>query len=120
MAIPVVYLRTLSAAPVLLRVRLHNRWDRMGDVKGSRLYPAEMENLAPRAVFDLDAIPTAQITKGAILSFEQGEAYTIDHTLPPDDRFQHVQIAPMINGAANGLPYPSEDGDQIVYPGNGV
>ena len=118
MQIPAVYLAARSATPgVLAYVRLHNTFDRVGDVKGSRTYPAEMENLAPKIVFYLPYGVTPR--QGAIVSFEPGEAYRIDHVVPADDQLQTAYVTQLLNDLAANLPVPSDDGLSIILPGAG-
>ena len=117
MQIPAVYLASKTATPgVLVHVRLHNKFDTVGDVKGARAYPALIENISPKIIFDLSegVIPRTN----AIVSFQSGEAYSIDHLLPPDDTFQTAHVTQLLPDKATGYPVPDDDGDAIVLPGN--
>lgn len=117
MLIPAVFLATRSTSPgALANVRLHNKFDRTGDVKGSRTYPAEIENIAPRIIFYLPYGVTPR--SGAIVSFQTGEAYQIDHILPADDQLQTAYVTQLLPDRAANLPVPSEDGLSIILPGD--
>lgn len=106
MVVPALYIRVPGADPVAVKIRLHNSWGQVGDIQGARNFPAEMENLGPRILFDLTELPTPQT--GAVLSVAQGEAYRVDHLLPPDDQFQHALVTPMFPEDAVGLPIPED------------
>jgi hypothetical protein len=108
MEIPAYYLRQAGAAPMLVHVRLWYAANRIGQVKGSRIYPAEMENESDRLRFDLSEIGRT-LENGAIVSLEAGEAYRIDNLLPPDDEFQTAEVSRMTGAETDGLPVPDPD-----------
>lgn len=107
---PVYYLRTPTATAVPAHVRIHKAWNRVGDIKGSRTYPAETENEAPKLVFQLSEIPVVQ--RNAIVSVSATEAYRVDHVLPADDQFQTAWAAPILAAelATLDLPVPPDGG----------
>jgi hypothetical protein len=116
MQVPAVYLATRSAQPVIVHVRLHNKFDRAGDVKGARMYPGEIENISPKIIFDLSEITPVT---GAVVSFEPGEAYNVDHLLPNDDTYQTASVTRLLEGPRSaGLPVPSEDGQSVILAGD--
>jgi hypothetical protein len=102
--VPAYYLTAPDAAAVLCHVRLHLTFGRVGDVKGARLYPAEMENDTPKIRFDLTEISAPK--RGGIVSIEAGEAYKIDRMDPVDDEFQTAEVVRLTAAEASGLPIP--------------
>jgi hypothetical protein len=104
MQIPAFYLRTADTAPVLVHVRLHKHFGQVGDIKGARIYPADMENENPRIVFDL--VEIALISRNAIVSFSATEAYQVDHLIPPDDEFQTAFVMPILASSLIDAQYP--------------
>jgi hypothetical protein len=110
MSIPAYYLRTADSNPVFVHVRLHKHFGQIGDIKGSRTYPAETENLNPRIVFCL--LEITPISRNAIVSFSATEAYRLDHLIPPDDEFQTAWVQPIPQSEldANEYPYPPPPG----------
>lgn len=115
MRIPVVYLRTRTSKPIIIHVRLHNNFEQVGSLAGGRVFPAQMENLNPQVIFDLNEIPEPE--DGATLSFDRGEAYVVDHTLQPDGSYMHAYVTRLLADRTVGLPILDDDGRKIVYPG---
>lgn len=113
MQIPAVYLASRAATATLVHVRLHNIFNQIGDVKGARLYPADVENISPKIIFDLLEQKPAV---GALVCMADGEVYSIDHTVPADDQFQTAYVTQLFSDRAANLPYPSDDGLSIVTP----
>ena len=104
MQIPAFYFLTPTSPALLVHVRIFDKWDQAGDIKGSRTYPAETENASPKLRFDLTEI--AHISRGAVVSIEAGEAYKIDHTLPHDDQFQTAAATRMSIADAAAYTFP--------------
>lgn len=111
MEVPALFLLTPATLPedaIPVTIRLHTKWDALGDQKGTNLNSAEMESLIPKAILMLDQLPfpSQQIPRTAILSVETGEAYRIDHTEEPDDITVTVHIVRLSAEKAQGLPVP--------------
>ncbi len=115
--IPAYYYRTATVTtPLLIHVRLHSAFGRIGNVAGARIYPAEMEDDTPKVRFDLTEVPVDSEgalqsgpiapERGAIVSFEAGEAYRIDHMLPVDDQFQTGEVTRLTAAEAADLLVP--------------
>jgi hypothetical protein len=108
MEVPAYYVRVPSAAPVAAHVRIHNHFNQVGDIKGSRTYPAEAENVSPKIIFQLSEVPL--LRSGAIVSVSATEAYQIDHLIDADDEFQSAwatrMTAAQISAATPSLPVP--------------
>lgn len=119
MQITALYIRASGVQPVTVHVRLHNHWGQVGDIRGSRTYPAEAENLNPKMIFDLSEITTAALVPGGIVSVEAGEAYKVDHVMPADDEFQTVAVVKLPASQAAGLPLPPPEDttfDSVTIP----
>lgn len=111
MEVPALYLLTPATLPedaIPVTIRLHTKWDALGDQKGTSLNSAEMESLIPKAILMLDQLPfgVSGITRQAILSVEIGEAYRIDHAEEPDDISVTVHIVRLSAEKAQDLPVP--------------
>jgi hypothetical protein len=102
--VPAYYLLSADAEPTLCHVRLHLTFGTVGDIKGARMYPAEMVNDSPKIVFNLVEFPRP--SKGGIISIEAGEAYQIDHMSPVDDEFQTADVKRLTAALCVGLPVP--------------
>lgn len=75
---------TVDRNPVEISVRVHTRYDALGDQKGTNFNAAEREDVAPQIIFWREGLPA--LRRGYIVSVEPGEAYFIDTLLPPDDQ----------------------------------
>lgn len=69
--------------PVPVNVRVHTKFDALGDMKGTNFHFAEREEPLPRILFMRDEI--SRPMKNAIISISATEAYYVDHSDPPDD-----------------------------------
>lgn len=94
-----------DASPVEIQVRVHYSDKALGDQAGTNFHFAEREEIVPRLIF-----MRAQITpvRGAIVSVENGEAYRIDHLLPPDDITVTAEVIRLPPEDTFGLPIPGE------------
>lgn len=89
--------------PQLIHVRLHVKFDSVGDLQGTNFHYATRQEVTPKIVFDLDEIDPLG---GAIISIETGEAYRVDNVQPPDDRFAVAEVIRLSARQAQGLPVP--------------
>jgi hypothetical protein len=78
-----LYLASIDAVPVPCFVRVHTKFQALGDMKGTNFNYAEYEDITPRIILWREEIP--QPVRNAIISVEAGEAYYLDNVLPPDD-----------------------------------
>ncbi len=78
-----LYLATIDAVPVPCFVRVHTKFQALGDMKGTNFNYAEYEDITPRIILWREEIP--QPVRNAIVSVEAGEAYYLDNIEPPDD-----------------------------------
>lgn len=111
MNVPALFLMapdTLPEDAIPVTIRLHTKWDALGDQKGTSLNSAEMESLVPKAILMLDQLPfgVRDLPRTAILSVEIGEAYRIDHAEEPDDISVTVHIVRLSAEKAQDLPVP--------------
>lgn len=107
MAVPALYLVPDGdgwLAPVPCTVRLHTKFQALGDAKGTNFHYAEREEETPKAVLLRDDVSAP--TRGCVISVEAGEAYRIDHAAEPDDEFVTVTILRLAAEEAVGLPVP--------------
>lgn len=83
MRVRALYLASIDADPVPCFVRVHTKFQALGDMKGTNFNYAEYEDITPRIILWREEIP--QPVRNAIISVEAGEAYYLDNVLPPDD-----------------------------------
>lgn len=93
MLVPAFYI-VEGEEPLLVHVRVHTKFDALGDMKGTNFNYAEREDVLPRLLFMRDEV--AMPVRGAIVSIEPHEAYTIDHTDPPDDISITAYVTPLL------------------------
>lgn len=103
--VPAYYQRAPGAAVQFCNVRVWIAFGKIGTVKGSRIYPGEMENENDRIRFRLAQIP--RVENGATVSIEFGEAYRVNNTLAIDDDFQTAEVIRLPSSANLQVPGPT-------------
>jgi len=103
MQVPAIYILPDNSGTVPCLVRVHTKFDALGDVKGTSFAYAERHEDIPQIIFMRDQVLP---DRGGIVSVEPGEAYCIDNTLPPDDITQTGQVTRLPDAEALGLPVP--------------
>lgn len=87
-------------------VRIHTSTRMYGDLVGAQdVAFAQTPIAVPEILFWLDEGVMPQ--RGGIVSVEEGEAYRVDYTHPPDDVTIKAQIVRLEAEEAEGLPVPS-------------
>lgn len=107
MRVPALYLASRDSVPVPCFVRVHTKFQALGDMKGTNFNYAEREDVTPRIILWREEIPLPK--RNAIISVEAGEAYQIDNTEPPDDLTITAMVAVMDSEQSAGLPVPGDD-----------
>jgi hypothetical protein len=102
MQVEAKYIVTTGAAPVDVSVRLHTKFDALGNLRGAGY--AEMQSIKPKAIFLRPAAGFLQ--NNAVLWVAPGEAYAINNIQPPDDITVTVELTKLTpkQYAAEGLP----------------
>lgn len=90
---------------VLVSVRVHYKFDPLGDMKGTNLEYAERQEVIPRLIFDNNEITPRN---PAVVSVRHNEAYQVDNTLPPDDFTTTAEAPRMPANLAALYPHPPE------------
>ncbi len=103
--VPALYLATRDAVPVPCFVRVHTKFQALGDMKGTNFNYAEYEDITPRIILWREELP--QPSRNAIISVEAGEAYQIDNVQPADDLTITAMVTAMDIEDTAGLPIPS-------------
>ena len=103
MLVPALYI-VEGEEPLLVHVRVHTKFDALGDMKGTNFNYAEREDVLPRLLFMRDEV--AMPVRGAIVSIEADEAYTVDHTDPADDISITAQVTPLLPKELKRLNLP--------------
>jgi len=87
MQIEALYYPTQGAEPETVHVRLHTKFDAIGDERSMGW--AEIQSMKPRLIFLREE---KEPENGAIVWLQAGEAYRIDNTLPPDDITRTAEV----------------------------
>lgn len=82
MRVPASYYETPLSTPRLVHVRVHSKMVEHGDLKGTNLNYAEIQDVAPKLVFDREEVDNPSAKGLIIISAEEG--YRIGHTEPKD------------------------------------
>jgi len=84
-------------------VRLHYKFDPLGDMQGTSFGYAEKQATIPKVIFNnIEVTPT----RDGVVSFGMGEAYQVDNVLPPDDFTTAAEAPRMPMHKAVGYPGP--------------
>ncbi len=87
-----------------IRVRVHEKFMALGDLKGTNYHYAEMEDNAPIAVFWLNTPPGFKPERGMAFVTEYGRVYKIDSTFPADDQTQNAKVVEVLGSAKDEFP----------------
>lgn len=104
MRVPALYFEFPGSPGVEVNVRVHSDFQALGDMKGTNFHYAERKEFLPRIIFDATEVPKP--TRGAIVSMGGGEAYRVDHAMPPDGGFITAECAVLSRSEAERLPGP--------------
>ena len=94
----------ILGAPQLVHVRVHTKWELAGDMAGTNLSYAEIQEVAPRIVFMIDEV--AAPVRNAVVSIAAGEAYRLDNIQPADDITITADATRIPLARTVGLPVP--------------
>jgi len=104
MSVPALYFADPSVDdPILITVRVHEKWVALGDLKGTNFNYAEVSDIAPRIIFLRSEI---EPERGYLVSVEPGVAFRIDNVLPPDDITVTATVIALSPDDTVGLPVP--------------
>ncbi|MEL4071756.1 hypothetical protein WKW50_16550 [Ochrobactrum sp. GPK 3] len=85
-------------------VRMHEKWVASGDLKGTNFNYAEVEDVAPRLIFQVSEVSPK---RGAFVSIEPGLAYRVDSVDPEDDLTVTVIAIRLSKSETVGFPVPT-------------
>lgn len=87
-----------------ITVRVHDKFMALGDLKGTNFNYAEIESIAPRAIFWRSEVTPA---RNFIISLEPGLAYRIDNISEHDDKTVTCAVVRMKVDKTTSFPVPS-------------
>lgn len=93
MAEPALYLATPSSDPVSCTVRLHLKFDELGELLRGGF--AERQEITPRIVFLASQV--RPVRGGVVVTKDMG-AWRVDNDLPPDDITITAEVVSMSKG----------------------
>lgn len=106
MAVPALYVPVTGATPVPVTVRVHTKYDAAGQLNGGAQW-GERAQAEPHLIFRASQLPPNGLRSKAIVSVEQGEAYSIEAADPVDDAgFIKARVTPLPAAQTTGLPLP--------------
>ncbi len=111
MKIPALYIENVGDTPIACNVRIHTRFDAIGELNGGTAYTATVEASIPKIIFKKDEVTP---DRTAIVSVEPGEAYQIDRTDPPDDEYITAYVIRMEESKTIDLPVPENAEKSII------
>ena len=88
--VPALYLVNPTATPVAVGVRVHTKFQALGELAGGGTGWAQTEDVTPRLIFQRSEMQPA---RNALISVEPGEVYRVANVMPNDDEFVTVQVA---------------------------
>ena len=101
--VPALYIID-GEAPIPVNVRLHTKFDALGDMKGTNFNYAERVDTLPRILFMRDEV--VMPARGAYVSVEADEAYSIDYADPADDISITAFVTPLLPAELEALNLP--------------
>lgn len=104
MQVPAYYIPK-DGVPQLVHVRIFTKFAPAGDLAGTNLSYAEIQEAEPRVLFMRDEVPMPAV--GAIVSVEPGEAYCVDNVLPADDISITAEASRIRESETSSLPVPT-------------
>lgn len=90
-----------KAIPV--SVRLHEKWQALGDLKGTNFNYAELEAIPTKMIFLLSEI---RPVRNHIVSVAPGLAFHVDHLEEDDDITVTASMVPISKKKTEGFPVP--------------
>ncbi|AOR76574.1 hypothetical protein [Novosphingobium resinovorum] len=103
LAVRAFYIPVTGASPVPVTVRIHTKFDALGDPQ--MMQRADIE---PQIVFQASQLPVNGLRNKAVVSVEAGEAYHIEAADPVDDAgFITARVTKLPVAQTTGLPVPA-------------
>lgn len=104
MKVPASYYSDPATYVGSIHVRVHTKWVKQGDLKGTNLNYAETEDVAPRIVFDRAEVSNPPRNGFVVISAEEG--YRIGQTEPADNMTITAECARMTAAELSGKVLP--------------
>lgn len=99
-----LYIESEGAEPIPVTVRIFNKFQTLGDIKGSIAQYAEFDDNVPRIIFMRADLPSPK--RLGIFSIEAGEAYRLDSAMAEDDITITWHVVKLDAADAVSLPIP--------------
>lgn len=106
MRVPALYLPEWPGDPadaIPCHVRVHTRFEALGDMVGTSLGYAETRETTPKLIFWREEV---EPVGGSVVSVEIGEAYRVSTVDPKDGLTITAFVAPLSAAESVGLPVP--------------
>lgn len=113
MRVPALYIATTGATPVPVHVRVHTKFEDVGEISERDVGNASRHEKTPTILFMIDELESHNVEwwklpRNAVVSVEPGEAYKIDNTFPADDITVSAQVTVMPPRDSKDLPVPGD------------
>lgn len=108
MQVPAIYIPPGANTPIYpIQVRVHNRIVRQGEIDGLDFTAATVLEDVPQIILLREDVDWP-ISRGGVFSVSPGEAYRVDHQMPPDPTTITVRVVRLGAAEAENLPLPGE------------
>ena len=95
-----------SEEPLSINVRVHSKWEALGDMPGTSYDYAERREEIPKIVFDLREVTPR---RNAVVVVSEAEGYAVDHYDPSDDFTTTAAVKRLSNSEVANYPAPEPD-----------
>lgn len=102
--VPALYIAPEGGDPVPVTVRVFDKFQTLGDIKGTISQYAEFDDNVPRMIFMRADLPSPK--RQGVFSIEVGEAYRLDSAMAADDITVTWHVVKLDAADAAGLPVP--------------
>ena len=106
MRVPALYIADPTKPHLNVRctVRVHTRFDALGNMAGTNFNAAERHERLPQIIFWRDE--NLALKRHGVVSVEPGEAYRIDNVMPSDDQTITATVVMLKASDTTALPTP--------------
>lgn len=102
-----LYIAPEGGDPIPVTVRIFNKFQTLGDIKGTISQYAEFDDNVPRIIFMRADLPSPK--RLGVFSVEAGEAYRLDSAMAEDDLTVTWHVVKLAAADTAGLPLPEAE-----------
>ena len=106
LSVPASYYETILATPRLIHVRSHDKFLQQGDLKGTNLNYAEIEDVSPKLIFERAEVENPP--RGGLVIISAEEGYRIGQTKPKDGITVTAEVSRLTAAELAGKTLPED------------